>query len=134
MSSESDTRRVHFKSPSTLLERFDTVANLFDSDRTTLLQEAMRSYLDEQADDEEFRRTVAERYFADEVSLETVRDLLGTEEAQRLQLLRADVDAEPLGLNPPTDESIYDDGRVTVDPSSDDVDEPADGSAGRSGD
>ena len=99
-----------------MFDRFDTVAELFERDRTALLVEAMREYLDDRTDDAEFRRLVADRYFDGRFSAETVRESLGPETTRRLRLLQADAESEPLDLPAPGDESIYDGDRRTVDP------------------
>jgi len=44
MSASDDPRRVHFQSPEYLVERLDAIADLFDTDRTDVLVEAMREY------------------------------------------------------------------------------------------
>lgn len=116
MSSEHDSRRVHFQSPAELVEQFDAVADVFDRDRTDLLIEAMREYVRETADDEEFQRMVAERYYDDRLAFDDVRKLVGAETARRLRLLKADLDADPLDLDAPTDADVYDGDRRTVDP------------------
>lgn len=114
--STDDSRRVHFQSPAELVERLDAVAELFDRDRTDLLIEAMREYVQETAESEEFRTLVAERYYAGELDFEEVRQLVGTETAQRLRLLKADLEDEPLDLPPPADVDVYDGERRSVTP------------------
>lgn len=117
MGARDSSRRVHFQSPEELVERFDAVADVFGSDRTDLLIEAMREYVRETADDEEFQRLVAERYYDDRLAFDEVRTLLGAETAQRLRLLKANLDAEPLDLDAPGDADVYDGDRQTVEPS-----------------
>lgn len=117
MGGRDGSRRVHFQSPEELVERFDAVADVFGSDRTDLLIEAMREYVRETADDEEFQRLVAERYYDDRLAFDEVRTLLGAETAQRLRLLKADLDADPLDLNAPGEVDVYDGDRQTVEPS-----------------
>ena len=107
MSASDDSRRVHFQSPEYLVERLDAVADLFDTDRTDLLVEAIRDYLEETADSETFQELVATRYYDDELDFETVKQLVGTETAQRLRLLKADLEDEPLELETPDDTDIY---------------------------
>ena len=45
MSASDDPRRVHFQSPEYLVDRLDAIADLFDPDRTDLLVEAIREYI-----------------------------------------------------------------------------------------
>jgi hypothetical protein len=105
MSASDDPRRVHFQSPEYLVERLDAIADLFDKDRTDLLVEAMREYIEETADSERFQDLVATRYFNDELSFETVKELVDPETAQRLRLLKADLADEPLDIAEP-DETV----------------------------
>ncbi|MFP8890819.1 hypothetical protein ACLI4U_13775 [Natrialbaceae archaeon A-CW2] len=118
MSTSDGPRRVHFQSPEYLVERLDAVASLFDKDRTDLLVEAIREYLEDTAESETFQDLVAERYYDDQLEFETVKQLVGAETAQRLRLLKADLESEPFDLAPPDDFDIYAGDTTTVDPTS----------------
>lgn len=119
MSASDEPRRVHFQSPEYLVERLDAVADLFDTDRTDLLVEAIREYLEETADSETFQELVATKYYDDHLEFETVKQLVGTETAQRLRLLKADLEAEPLDIDAPADVDIYSDDVTEVDTADD---------------
>jgi predicted DNA-binding protein len=54
MGGSDDPRRVHFRSPAYLVERLDAIADLFDKDRTDVLVEAIRKYIEDTADSETF--------------------------------------------------------------------------------
>ncbi|MFP9062464.1 hypothetical protein ACLI4R_18335 [Natrialbaceae archaeon A-chndr2] len=116
MSASDEPRRVHFQSPEYLVERLDAVANLFDKDRTDLLVEAIREYLEDTAESETFQDLVAERYYNDQLEFETVKQLVGAETAQRLRLLKADLESEPFDLASPDDVDIYAGNTATFDP------------------
>jgi len=118
MSASDDPRRVHFQSPEYLLDRLDAIADLYDTDRTDLLVEAIREYIEETADSDTFQDLVATKYYDGQLDFETVKELVGTETAQRLRLLKRDLDDEPLDLDTPTDEDIYDSEAVSVDSAS----------------
>ncbi|GEM_PF-240839 len=120
MSASDDPRRVHFQSPEYLVDRLDAIADLFDKDRTDLLVEAIREYIEETADSETFQELVATKYYDDQLEFETVKQLVGAETAQRLRLLKADLEDEPLDLVPPDDVDIYDGDATTVDIATDD--------------
>ena len=115
MSASDEPRRVHFQSPEYLVERLDAIASLFDKDRTDLLVEAIREYLEDTAESETFQDLVAERYYNDQLEFETVKQLVGAETAQRLRLLKADLESEPFDLAPPGDVDIYAGETTTVD-------------------
>jgi hypothetical protein len=115
MSASDDPRRVHFQSPEYLVDRLDAIAELFDRDRTDLLVEAIREYIEATADSETFQELVATKYYDDRLEFETVKQLVGAESAQRLRLLKADLDDEPLDLAAPDDVDVYDGNATTAD-------------------
>ncbi|MFC7042106.1 hypothetical protein [Halonotius sp. GCM10025705] len=120
MSASDDPRRVHFQSPEYLVDRLDAIADLFDTDRTDLLVEAIREYIKETANSDTVQELVATKYYNEQLDFETVEQLVGTEAAQRLRLLKRDLDDEPLDLGEPTDEEIYDGDAVAIVPDKDD--------------
>ncbi len=120
MSASDDPRRVHFQSPEYLVDRLDAIADLFDKDRTDLLVEAIREYIEDTADSETFQELVATKYYDDQLEFETVKQLVGAETAQRLRLLKADLEDEPLDLAAPDDVDIYEGDVTTVETSDDD--------------
>ena len=120
MSASDDPRRVHFQSPEYLVDRLDAIAELFDKDRTDLLVEAIREYIEETADSETFQELVATKYYDDQLEFETVKQLVGAETAQRLRLLKADLEDEPLDLAAPDDVDIYNGDATAVDTAADD--------------
>jgi hypothetical protein len=120
MGAGDDLRRVHFQSPEYLVDRLDAIAELFDTDRTDLLVEAVREYIEDTADSETFRELVATKYYDDQIEFETVKQLVGAETAQRLRLLKADLEDEPLDLVAPDNVDVYDGDATTVDTADDD--------------
>ena len=114
MSASDEPRRVHFQSPDYLVERLDAIADLFDKDRTDLLVEAIREYIEETANSDTFQELVAAKYYDDQLEFETVKQLVGAETAQRLRLLKADLEGEPLDLAAPENVDIYGGDATTV--------------------
>ena len=121
MSASDDPRRVHFQSPEYLVDRLDAIADLFDKDRTDVLVEAMREYIEDTADSETFQELVATKYYDDQLDFETAKQLVGAETAQRLRLLKSDLSDEPLDIAAPDDVDIYAGDATTV--ATDDVDD-----------
>lgn len=107
MSASDDPRRVHFQSPEYLVDRLDAIADLFGTDRTDLLVEAIREYVQETAENETFQQRVATKYYDGELEFERVKQLVGSESAQRLRLLKADLDGEPFDIAAPDDVDVY---------------------------
>jgi hypothetical protein len=122
MSSDRETQRVHFHSPEHLIERVDAIATLFQKDRTDILNEALREYVDETANDDSFQSIVANEYYEDRLDFEAVKQLVGADAAQQFRLLRRDLESEPLDLPVPSDTGIYDSERQTVDPADSNTD------------
>jgi hypothetical protein len=106
--------RVEFDAPKSLVERIDTVAEVLDIPRTRLLIDALENKLDELANEETFRRRLSNAYYDDRTDYDTVKTILGREEAMRLKLLRESIDqtsAIPeLKDDLPSDDSFYDGG------------------------
>ncbi|AWB27988.1 hypothetical protein [Halococcoides cellulosivorans] len=103
--------RVDFNAPTSLVDRADGAAELLDVSRTQLLVEALEDRLADLAGDEQFRHRLAEAYYDGRVDYDTVEDILGTEEAMGLQVLRASLDRDPPVPRldeVPTDEEFYD--------------------------
>ena len=114
MGASDDPRRVHFQSPEYLVERLDAIADLFDKDRTDVLVEAMREYIEDTAGSETFQELVATKYYNDQLDFEAVKQLVGAETAQRLRLLKSDLSEEPLDIAAPDDVDIYGGDATTV--------------------
>nr|WP_223302055.1 hypothetical protein [Haladaptatus sp. R4] len=91
------------------------MADLFDKDRTDLLVDAIREYIEDTAESETFQELVATKYYDDQLEFETVKQLVGAETAQRLRLLKADLEGEPFDLAAPNDTDIYNGNAKTVD-------------------
>lgn len=109
--------RVDFNAPASIVERADNAAELLDISRTQLLIDALQDELDELADDDGFRSRLRDAYYDERVDFQTVKSVLGQEEAMRMKLLRASIDREPpeprLKAELPTDDEFYD-GEVPV--------------------
>ena len=109
--------RVDFNAPASIVERADKVAELLDISRTRLLIDALQDELDELVNDDGFRSRLRDAYYDERVDFQTVKSVLGQEEAMRMQLLRASIDREPpepqLKAELPSDNEFYD-GEVPV--------------------
>lgn len=115
MDPSDELQRVDFHSPASLVERLDAIAEVYDTNRSALLIEALRKYLDKTTDSEPFQELVATKYYDDQLDFETVTQLVGAETAQRFRLLKADLEDEPLDLAAPDDVDVYDGDATAVD-------------------
>ena len=109
--------RVDFNAPALIVERADNVAELLDVSRTQLLIDALQDELNELIDDEGFRSRLRDAYYDERIDFQTVKSVLGQEEAMRMKLLRASIDREPpepqVMAELPNDDEFYD-GEVPV--------------------
>ena len=113
MSADRDRKRVHFLGPKDLIERVDALAEAMDHNRTDVITEALREYVDETTNHGRVRQRLAFEFYEDEISFETLASLVGFEEAARIRLLKHDLDAEPLDVPAPDrDADIYDETRT----------------------
>ena len=117
MAADSERKRVHFRSPEDLVEQADALADIEGSDRTDIIIEALRRYIAETTEDEQFRQRIAQSYYDDQIGFEVVEALVGSEQAQTFRLLKRDIESESLDVPEPDQETdIYDGETATVDP------------------
>lgn len=97
---ESDgPRRVHFQAPADLIEQLDAVADVYDTDRTDLLVDAIRSHIAETVSDEAFQDLVRSKYYDEQIGFQTVKRVLGTAAAHRLRILKTSLESHPEDLD-----------------------------------
>lgn len=101
----SDRKRVQFRAPPRLIERADALAAVLREDRTDVLVAALREYLQDVSQDDALTHEIEAAYFADELEFEMLVRLIGSETAQRLRILKADLEDEPLDISDPEDGS-----------------------------
>jgi ribulose kinase len=65
-------------------------------------------------------QAIATAYCDDGVSVDQLTALVGAKTAQRLRLLKADLENEPLELSTPDDINVYDGDATAVDTAADD--------------
>ncbi|WP_017344228.1 MULTISPECIES: ribbon-helix-helix protein, CopG family [Halorubrum] len=79
------TKRVNFRLPEELVEQADVAAEVTHKDRTEILIEALRRYLAEIEDDEEFREAVVELYLDGTVGFDTLAEIVGRQDAEAVR-------------------------------------------------
>ncbi|MFC6716708.1 ribbon-helix-helix protein, CopG family [Natrialbaceae archaeon GCM10025810] len=80
--------RVHFRAPERLIERADALAIAEGTNRTDVLVEALREYLDEATDEERVRQRIANAYYEDRLDFEQVEAIVGVERARNYRVLK----------------------------------------------
>jgi predicted transcriptional regulator len=93
MSSESK-QRVQFRAPGGLVERADTLATVFETNRTDILISALRDYLHDAAHDDDIKQEIAGAYYDDEITFDQLKDLVGHEEAANFRVLKQQLSKE----------------------------------------
>lgn len=88
----ADKKRVQFRAPSRLIDRADSLAAVFGSDRTDILIDALREYLRDAAHDDEIKQEIAGAYYDDEITFEQLKSLVGKEEAANFRVLNEQLD------------------------------------------
>jgi hypothetical protein len=90
----SDRRRVQFRAPERLIDRADALAAVLGEDRTDVLVNALREYLQEAAHDDALTQEIAGAYYDGEITFEQTKALVGAEEAANLRVLKQQLDEE----------------------------------------
>ncbi|MFC7081400.1 hypothetical protein [Halorussus caseinilyticus] len=90
----ADKRRVQFRAPSRLIDRTDSLADVFGSDRTDVLIDALRQFLRDAAHDDEIKQEIAGAYYDDEITFEQLKLLVGKEEAANFRVLKRQLDED----------------------------------------
>lgn len=79
------TTRVNFRLPNELLEKADVAAELSHKNRTEIVVEALREYLDELENREQFKEAVVELYLDDEIGFEVLKEFIGRQDAESVR-------------------------------------------------
>lgn len=79
------TKRVNFRLPEELIAQADVAAEVTHKNRTEILIEALRQYLEEKESDESFREAVVELYLDDQIGFEKLADIIGRQDAESVR-------------------------------------------------
>ncbi|MDZ5811479.1 ribbon-helix-helix protein, CopG family [Halorubrum sp. AD140] len=79
------TKRVNFRLPEELIAQADVAAEVTHKNRTEILIEALRQYLEEKESDESFREAVVELYLDDQIEFEKLADVIGRQDAESVR-------------------------------------------------
>jgi metal-responsive CopG/Arc/MetJ family transcriptional regulator len=79
------TKRVNFRLPEELIAQADVAAEVTHKNRTEILIEALRQYLEEKESDENFREAVVELYLDDQIEFEKLADVIGRQDAESVR-------------------------------------------------
>jgi predicted transcriptional regulator len=79
------TTRVNFRIPEDLIEKADVAAQVTHKNRTEIVTEALREYLEEIQDEEAFKEDVIELYLEDVIGFETLQEFIGRQDAESVR-------------------------------------------------
>lgn len=79
------TEPVNFRLPEELVEKADVAAAVTHRNRTDVVIEALREYLESVEDDESFREAVVELYLDDEIGFEALKAVIGRQDAEAVR-------------------------------------------------
>lgn len=95
----SSSTRVHFRAPERLIEQADALAVAENKNRTDVLVEALRAYLDTASDKERVQQAIANAYYDDHLDFDQVKTLVGAETAQNFRVLKAQLTDDQLSAD-----------------------------------
>lgn len=80
-----DRTRVNFRLPEDLIEKADAAAKITRKNRTEIVTEALREYLDEIEDEDAFKEEIVELYLDDEISYDVLTEFVGRQDAESIR-------------------------------------------------
>ena len=86
------TKRVNFRLPEELITQADIAAEVTHKNRTEVLIEALRQYLQEIESEESFREAVVELYLTEEIEFEQLVDVIGRQDAEAVRSSKSVLD------------------------------------------
>jgi len=79
------TTPVNFRLPEELVEKADVAAEVTHKNRTEVVIEALREYLERVEDDEAFEESVVELYLDGEIGFEALSAVVGRQDAEAIR-------------------------------------------------
>lgn len=79
-------KKISARFPEGLLEEADALAELESSDRTAIMKQALREYLDKELADEKLKELAVRRFLEGRITYRTLRRLIGSEEAEAVRV------------------------------------------------
>ena len=83
------SKKVNFRLPEELIEKADVAAKISHKNRTDIITEALRNYLEDVEDQEGFKEAVVELYLDDEINFDILKDLIGRQDAESVRASKA---------------------------------------------
>lgn len=84
--------RVNFRLPDDLVEKADVAAAVNRKNRTEIVKEALRDYLEEIENDETFKEAVVELYLDGQIGFDVLVEFIGRQDAESVRASKALLD------------------------------------------
>jgi predicted DNA-binding protein len=79
------TSKVNFRLPEELIEKADVAAQITHKNRTEIIIEALREYLEAIEDTDAFKEDIVELYLDGQIGFETLREFIGRQDAESVR-------------------------------------------------
>lgn len=86
------TTRVNFRLPDDLLEKADVAAEVTHKNRTELIVDALREYLQDVEDRDAFKEAVVELYLDGAIGFDTLKQFIGRRDAESVRASKTILD------------------------------------------
>jgi len=86
------TTRVNFRLPEDLVEKADIAAEVTHQNRTEVIVNALREYLQDIEDDDAFKEAIVELYLDGEIGFETLKRFIGRQDAESVRASKTILD------------------------------------------
>jgi predicted DNA-binding protein len=79
------TSKVNFRLPEELIKKADVAAQITHKNRTEIIIEALREYLEAIEDTDAFKEDIVELYLDGQIGFETLREFIGRQDAESVR-------------------------------------------------
>jgi predicted transcriptional regulator len=84
--------RVNFRLPEDLVDKADVAAEVNKKNRTEIVKEALKDYLEEVENDETFKEAVVELYLDDRIGFELLKEFVGRRDVESVRASKTILD------------------------------------------
>lgn len=77
--------RVNFRLPEELVEKADVAAEITHKDRTEIVREALKQYLEQVEEGEKFKEAVVELYLDNQIEFDVLKEFIGRQDAEAVK-------------------------------------------------
>jgi predicted transcriptional regulator len=79
------TKKVNFRLPDELIEKADVAAEISHTNRTEIIKQALKEYLQEVENEKQFQEAVIELYLDNEIGFDTLKEFIGRQDAESVR-------------------------------------------------